>query len=377
MGTATTRTVALCCAAGIFLTALVSPQAGASEVGETWREAVDKRSWRFPGDHGSHPDFRTEWWYFTGNVTSDSGRPLGYQLTFFRTGIRDRLPADGNRWSLRDLYLAHFTITDVEGDRFLWFERSSRAGPGLAGAREGALDLWLFDWTAAQNGDVIRLSAREEGAELSLELSPRKPPVLHGRRGISRKGEEPGQASYYYSLTNLKTEGTLQLPGGEMVRVKGRSWFDHEFGSNQLAQDQKGWDWFGLHLSDGREIMVYRLRKVDGTLEPTSSGTLVEADGTGVHLELDDLSVDPTGTWISPASGGTYPSGWRIRIPSAGVDIDVVPALPNQELVTERTAGVIYWEGAVTVRGRSEGEPVTGGGYAELTGYAGSIGGLF
>jgi predicted secreted hydrolase len=278
---------------------------------------------------------------------------------------------------VRDLYLAHLAVTDVQSDRFHWTERASRAGPGLAGAREGRLDVWLRDWKASRQGGAIVLTARSGELEIDLVLTPRKPPVLHGQGGLSIKGPGAGQASWYASITDLRTEGTIQVPGEEKLRVSGRSWFDHEFGSNQLAPDQEGWDWFGLHLSDGTELMVYQLRRTDGTLEPSSSGTFVAADGSWEHLPGSEITVQAAGTWKSAQSGGTYPGAWSIRIPRKDIEIMITPLVPDQELATEATAGITYWEGAVRLEGRSVGKKITGAGYVELTGYAGGLGEIF
>ena len=351
--------------------------ARASDSRKDWRPAAERRSWAFPADHGSHPQFQTEWWYFTGNLTGSGNRELGYQLTFFRTGLSREAALPENPWSVRDLYLAHLAVTHIQGEQFHWTERASRAGPGLAGAEEGRLEVWLRDWKAVQTGEGIVLRARSGEMEIDLILTPRKPPVLHGSQGLSLKGPGVGQASYYVSITDLRTEGTIKVPGMEVMKVTGRSWFDHEFGSNQLAADQQGWDWFGLHLTDGTEVMIYLIRRTDGTLEPESSGTLISADGSWEHLSLDQIRIQTTRTWKSPRSGWKYPGGWNIEIPEAGLMIRVVPRVPDQELATKSTAGITYWEGAVSVEGSSAGKEITGAGYVELTGYAGKLGGVF
>lgn len=363
----------LALAAGLFL----APDVRGAEEEDPWRPALDRWEWSFPEDHGSHPDFETEWWYFTGNLETSSGRDFGYQVTFFRAGLAKIAPVPENPWSIRDLYLAHFALTDVEKGRFSWKERVSRAGPGLAGAKVGDLDVQLLDWKAVSSEKVVRLAARWGDMDLDLTLRPRKPPVFHGEGGLSRKGPNPGQASFYYSMTDLATEGYVRPPGEDPVPVSGRSWFDHEFGSNQLAPDQAGWDWFGLHLSDGRELMIYIMRKKDGAVEEASSGTLIHPDGTWNALRLEDFSVAVEDTWESPASGGRYPAGWLITVPGAGIRIRVLPMLDNQEMLTEETGGIIYWEGAVSLAGQSGEREVSGGGYVELTGYAGSLGGKF
>lgn len=346
--------------------------------GDEWAQAIGLRHWEFPRDHGAHPEYRTEWWYFTGVLLDASGNRYGYQLTFFRHGIRKELPAQANLMSVRDIYTAHFAITDLSSGRFVWTERASRTGPGLAGSDTAKMDVWLMNWRARMDGEQIALSAETDEQWLSLTLRATKPVVLHGEGGLSRKGAREGQASYYVSLTALETRGLIKTSrDSQTLEVQGTSWFDHEFGSNQLGLDQRGWDWFGLHLSDGRELMIYHLRRGDGSKDPASSGTLVERDGTSRHLPLDEFSVDVIGHWRSPKSGGLYPSGWRIRVPSREIEVEIAPILQDQELLTESTTGIIYWEGAVIGKGRSKGELVSCEGYGELTGYAGSVGGVF
>jgi predicted secreted hydrolase len=342
-----------------------------------WKQATGSYAWNFPRDHGSHPEYRTEWWYFTGNLSDTAGSRYGYQVTFFRQGIRYKLPAPSGPWDIRDVYLGHFAISDIARKKFQYGERISRSGPGLAGASTENLDVWLLDWSARMNASAIRLKARHDRMEVDLTLVPRKPLVFHGRNGLSRKGPGEGQASYYTSFTDLDTEGFLKTSSNARIAVTGRSWFDHEFGSNQLTAGQRGWDWFGLHLSDGREVMLYFLRRSDGSIEPASSGTLVEADGKTRHLSLTEISVKVLEHWRSPRSGGYYPSRWAIQIPSSGIDLAIAPSLADQELATKGSTGVTYWEGAISGQGISQNRSVTCQGYAELTGYAGSLGSLF
>jgi predicted secreted hydrolase len=343
-----------------------------------WKEAEEPRRWSFPKDHGAHPEYRTEWWYFTGNLADEKGNRYGYQLTFFRQGIRTE-PADrGNPWSVRDLYLAHFSISDVSQKRFTYDERVSRTGPGLAGASTEGLHVRLLDWSATQKGETISLRATNPSMEIVLELTPRKSVVLHGDQGLSRKGDREGQASYYTSYTDLATTGMLKPAGSAaLLKVAGVSWFDHEFGSNQLTPEQEGWDWFSLHLSNGQELMLYLMRRTNGTVEPSSSGTLVGPEGKSTHIPLAGMNLQVLEQWKSPGSGAVYPSRWRISIPSAGIELTVSPLLADQELRTEASTGITYWEGAVDGQGLSRGRKVTCQGYVELTGYAGSMGGLF
>ena len=357
------------------ITALVCLPAWAAD---DWQQAIGERSWSFPRDHGAHPEFRTEWWYFTGNLLDGAGNRYGYQLTFFRQGVR-LIPADPkNPWSLRDLYLAHFTVTDVSNDKFLFAEQVTRSGPGISGAAAYGMNVWNLGWSAKMKGDAIHLRAAHEGTELSLELKPRKPLILQGDRGLSRKGSGYGQASYYYSFTDLATRGTIRTADSQMpVTVKGVSWFDQEFGSNVLSRDQVGWDWFSIHLSDGRDLMLFFLRKKDRTVEEESSGTLVEPDGKSRYLKLDEIQLEALGTWKSPRSGGAYPDRWRIRISAAGIDLQIAPLVADQELNTSGSTRVTYWEGAVSGKGTSAARQITCEGYVEMTGYAGSLGGVF
>jgi len=364
-----------------FFTFLFSlPSAYASE----WKQAVSDRVWSFPNDHGNHPEYRTEWWYFTGNIRDEAGNRYGYQLTFFRQGIEHpsnkniKLQKKDNPWSIRDVYLGHFALTDIEKKHFWYVDRTSRSGPKLAGADTEKMDVHILNWSARMDNRTIKINAKHQGMEINLALVPRKPVVFNGENGLSRKGPEKGQSSYYYSFTDLESKGTIKTPLNKHAsNVKGISWFDHEFGSNQLSSKQLGWDWFSIHLSDGKDIMVYFIRKKDNSIEAASSGTLIEKNGFSRHLRLSDIVLDVLERWKSPKTNGVYPAKWRMRIPSAGIDINIIPSVANQELITESSTGVTYWEGAVEGKGLSGGKPVTIEGYVELTGYAGSLAGLF
>jgi predicted secreted hydrolase len=343
-----------------------------------WREATTPRQWSFPRDHGSHPEYRTEWWYFTGNLNDNGGTQYGYQLTFFRYGLALQPKQPSNVWSIRDIYLAHFAITDVSRSTFHYAERVSRTGPGLAGANRTRMDVRVLSWSAVMEGNRINLRAAHGGMELALHLTPAKPIVFHGNRGLSKKGPGPGQASHYYSFTDLKAEGSLKTPDMTApVAVRGTSWFDQEFGSNQMAKEYAGWDWFALHLSDGRDLMVYYLRRKDGTVERESSGTLVESDGASRHLGLAEIETTVLSYWKSSKSTGRYPAAWRIRVAGAAIDVTVNPLIAGQELITTASTAITYWEGAVAGKGASQGKEVAVEGYAELTGYAGALGGIF
>ena len=314
-----------------------------------YARAIEPREFRFPEDHGPHPEFRTEWWYYTGNLSTREGRRFGFQLTFFRSALAPGMPERSSEWATRQAYLAHFTITDVEGERFHSFERWSRGALGLAGSQGDPFRVWLKDWSTEGN----RLRASEKGVVLDLTLQPGKPPVLQGDRGLSQKSAEPGNASYYYSLTRMPASGTIRL-ADETFEVSGLAWMDREWSTSSLGSDQVGWDWFALQLDDGRDIMLYQLRRSDGTADATSNGTLVGQRGESRRLGLADFDLQVLGRWKS------YPSGWRLRIPSENIDLTIEPLLADQELdVLFR-----YWEGAVRIEGTS-----TGRGYVELTGY--------
>jgi predicted secreted hydrolase len=351
--------------------------AAAGAIAGEWAAADGARAWSFPRDHGAHPEYRTEWWYFTGILAAADGRRFGYQLTFFRQGIVPVAADPGDPWSVRDVYLAHFTLTDVREGSFRFGERVSRAGPGLAGADTGVLRCWVLDWSATADAGAFRLEAREGATGIRLSLRPRRPPVLHGAGGLSRKGPAAGQASWYASVADLETSGIVRAADGSEVTVGGASWFDHEFGSGQLADDLAGWDWFGLRISDGSALMIYRLRRRDGTAAPASSGTFVGADGRTLHLGRDEVAIEPLARWQSPHSGAGYPARWRLLLPAAKLVLEFSPLVPDQELRTGRSTGVTYWEGAVSGSGTAAGSAVALEGYVELTGYAGEMGGLF
>ncbi|HXU46332.1 MAG TPA: carotenoid 1,2-hydratase, partial [Thermoanaerobaculia bacterium] len=252
---------------------------GGSSAG--FARALAPRAFRFPEDHGPHPEFRTEWWYATGNLATPAGRRFGFQLTFFRNALAPETPDRPSRWAARDVYMAHFALTDAEGGRFLAFERFRRGALGLAGARALPFRVALDDWSIASLAPgstwPARLRAQEGGAAIDIQLDQGKPPVLEGDRGLSQKSAAPGQASYYYSLPRMPARGDIRL-GGESFAVSGLAWLDREWSTSALAADQVGWDWLALQLDDGRELMLYRLRRRDGSADPASRATLILAD---------------------------------------------------------------------------------------------------
>jgi predicted secreted hydrolase len=313
----------------------------------------------FPEDHGPHPDFRTEWWYYTGNLTTATGRHVGFQLTFFRVALAPAEEPRASAWATRQLYIAHFAVTDTASSRFHAASRTSRGALGLAGAQPEPFRVWIESWSAEGEGGATRLRAQEGDVAIDLTVSPAKPVVLQGDGGLSRKGPEPGNASLYYSFTRMLTRGTVRL-GGEALEVSGAAWMDREWSTSALGAGVEGWDWFAVQLDDGRELMVYLLRRRDGTVDPFSAGTLVAADGIVRRLEAADVRVERLAHWASPHSGVRYPARWRLSVPSAELQLELEPRLPDQEL----RVGTRYWEGAVGVAGSSGGR-----GYVELVGY--------
>lgn len=357
------------------LLVLSVPHALAADAGPEWKRARPGRAFSFPRDHGAHEDHRLEWWYYTGNLETEDGRRLGYQLTFFRTGVVHS-PTNPSRWAVRDVYVAHFAVSDLAGGSFRSFERIHRRGIERAGIRldpeDGGVRVWNDDWSARITGRRHELRAATREASIELTLESMKPPVLQGEAGYSRKGGSEGNASCYYSLTRLRTTGRVRI-GAETLRVRGESWMDHEFGTSFLEEEQVGWDWFSIQLEDGRDLMLFQLRREDGSVDPRSSGTIVSPEGVASPIRPGRFRLEPGRTWISPASGGRYPVRWSIHLPDASWRLDVTAALDDQELRTPRSTGLSYWEGAIRVRGTDEeGRQVQGRGYLEMTGYAGT-----
>jgi predicted secreted hydrolase len=363
---------------GVLFALLVVPAAFLAQELNGWKQAAPGYQLALPRDHASHPDYKIEWWYYTGNLDAADGRRFGYQLTFFRIGV-DPKPQNPSKWAVRDLFMTHLAVTDVDGKTYRFTDRVNRAGVGWAGAATDSYRVWNEDWEARLDPSTNRhvLSAEEGGLGVDLALESTKPAVEQGVRGFSQKGAEPGNASHYYSLTRMKTTGAVVV-GGVRVPVEGLSWMDHEFGTSFLEPEQAGWDWFSIQLDDGTDLMLFQLRRDDGSRDPHSSGTLVDPAGATVAIARDQFDLAPGAVWRSPASGAEYPTSWRVTVPSRGIDLSVRAALDDQELRTERSTGVAYWEGAVFVEGTNAGRPVKGRGYLEMTGYAGSsMGSLF
>ncbi len=331
----------------------------------------------FPADHGSHDDFATEWWYYTGNLTGADGGEYGYQLTFFRSALAPGEPQRSSDLAATQLYMAHFAVTSGPANEHRAFDRFSRGAGGLAGAQGDPLySVWLEDWRAEQTGpQSYRLSAQTDGPNglvaLELSLTESRAPLLHGDQGLSQKGPEPGNASYYYSLVQMESQGSITLDGVTM-EVEGLSWMDHEFGTSALSGDATGWDWFAATLDNGVVLMFAQVRSASGQPQDIFEGTLSYPDGRRVVIRPEDFTLTPTGQWTSPTTGIEYPSGWQANFPEYAIDLTIEPLIPDQEMTLTFT----YYEGATIIRGTMEGTAIGGRGYVELTGY-GSMQGSF
>jgi predicted secreted hydrolase len=346
---------------------------GSDEAPAGFAQALAPWSFAFPRDHGPHPQFRQEWWYVSGNLDAASGERLGFELTFFRFALQPEPgPAPGpaaSAWRARQIYLAHFAITDVTAGRFRFAQKLSREALGLAGAQTLPLRVWIDDWsleaaTAGPTAQEWSLRAAQPGYVLELTLQAAAPPVLNGDAGLSRKSGEPSAATYYYSMPRLAVRGRL-IREGHPLRLQGLAWLDREWGSGGLGAQQVGWDWFALQLNDGSALMFYALRDRDDTRDQHSAGTWVEAAGGSRPLSNEEVRIDVTDHW-SNAQGTRYPALWRIRVPALALEVSVRPVLADQELRTTPD----YWEGAVDVSGTRAGRNIAGRGYVELVGYA-------
>lgn len=319
----------------------------------------------FPRDHGAHSGYRTEWWYYTGHLRTQSGKRYGFEVTFFRVAVEPPGTPRISRWDLHHVMPAHFAITDVEGKTFRWYEKLNRASPFTADAAEGRLDVFNEAWRVTTNADGSwRLMAKEGKDAIDLVLRARKPPAVHGANGISIKAIGQGYASHYYSMTRLEAADTIN---GE--RATGQAWMDHEFGSSRLRENQEGWDWFSIQLDNDTEVMLYVIRRKDGTSDLTSSGSIIGVDGQVIPVQRNQMRITPLAHWRSKKSGATYPMGWRVELLPFGVRLTLQPLLREQELVTRGSTNVTYWEGAVDVTGSFGGVAVRGAGYVEMTGY--------
>jgi predicted secreted hydrolase len=323
-----------------------------------WQTALPGYRYEFPRDHFSHPQFQTEWWYYTGNVADAEGRRFGFELTFFRQGMEPGKKKQGT-WDVDHVWLAHLALTDISGKRFFHTERLNRSGPGLAGAEPGRI--WNGNWQVRWQGDTLRMEAVAEQFQFEFTLRSRKPPVIHGENGVSQKAAGAGKASHYISLPRLETEGTITI-GERRLAVQGLAWMDHEFFTHQLTSEQTGWDWMSLQFDDGSELMLYQLRRKDGSRDPYSGGTVIDAQGRARHLKAAEIRMTPVRWWESAATKARYPVAWQVS--AAGLELRVETMLDGQELVSRNRFSPSYWEGAVRTTGSRSGY-----GYLEMTGY--------
>lgn len=331
--------------------------------------ATSVREFEFPLDHGSHPDYRNEWWYFSGNLLGENGRHFGFELTFFRVALAAAAADRESRWSANQVWLAHFSLTDTDGRRFLADERMSRGAMGLAGANASPFRVWVKDWSAAGNldepGGSLWLVAGTPEAGIELEVQGFDRLVAQGDRGLDQKGPEPGNASFYYSAPRLMVQGTVRVGSSSLAIESGFVWMDREWSTSSLSADVAGWDWFALQLSDGSDLMFYRIRRKDGSTTEFSGGTLTDAAGITQRLGANDVELGVSEWWRSPASGTSYPIAWNMRIPSLDLTLRIAPRRADQEV----NLSVRYWEGAVEVTGLKGERELGGAGYLELAGY--------
>jgi predicted secreted hydrolase len=352
--------------------------------GQDYKIAQPGYTFAFPRDYFNHEDYQTEWWYYTGNVKSADDHRFGFELTFFRQGVSRAESSDP--WFVHDLWMAHMALSDITGQRFYSEERLNRAGPGVAGvdARTGLV--WNGNWqtqiadrdeaapgSAVQQNSPgnVNLSGIADKFALALNLKPVKQPVIQGQNGVSQKAEGAGHASHYFSVTRLLTTGSIDLDG-KTYQVEGTSWIDHEFFTGSMAANEAGWDWLSIQLQDGTELMLYRLRHKDGSIDPYSSGSYVDASGKSQFLSAADFAMTPAAdaadSWTSPATKATYPLRWHVAIPRLKLDLDVTTPLKSQEL--KGKFGTSYWEGAIDVAGSHDQSSLRGVGYLEMVGYA-------
>jgi predicted secreted hydrolase len=341
-------------------------------LGADWKTAESGWQYEFPRDHHAHRDFKTEWWYFTGNVFDAEGHRFGYELTFFRQGITPQAHRDPNssRFIVDDLKFAHLALTDVSKSAFHFEQKTSRGAFGEAGFDDGKRLAWIDNWTLAANGDdAFDLVAASEARTIHLHLRAAKPPIAHGENGISIKAAGSGHASHYYSIPRLQTTGEF-FADGKSHPFRGESWFDHEWASGQLGPGQVGWDWICVQWEDGTELMLYQMRLESGGADASSSGTWIAANGEATHLRSSDFRMSPIAFWKSKPTGARYPIGWRVTLPAQQAEFVIRAAMENQELALGPTT---YWEGAIDANGTREGKAIKGRGYLELTGYAGPL----
>ncbi len=350
---------------------------------EGYARAIEPYDWQFPRDFGSHDAFQTEWWYYTGNLSDETGRRFGYQFTIFRRAISPSAENTDSEWRTNQIFMVHFTVSDIETGQFFHEERYGRGSADLAGAlpndanQDANYRIWVEDWqihAPDETHTTTQITAQADQFAVNLTLEQVKAPAFHGDNGLSQKSSEIGNASYYYSLSRLVTNGTITI-NGDTFTVSGNTWKDHEFSTSALGTGAKGWDWFGLIFDNDYELMVGKIRMADGGKEPAFGGLLIYPDGTTRYLASGEFSITPTNTWRSPHTNAEYPSGWEIILngdifeDGQARTLTVTPLAQDQEL---HSGDIAYWEGAVRVEGG-----FTGYGYAELTGYLGTMDGRF
>ncbi len=354
-------------AACITLTSLIAAQ--------EWRVARPGYHYEFPRDHFSHPAYQSEWWYYTGNLHAPDGHRFGFELTFFRQAIPLSKQETGNAqtiWLPDQIYLAHLALSDIDGGEFYHTERLNRAGPGLAGTDAADAQYWNGNWHVHWVNPATgkqELQAVCDRFSLRLSLKPEKPVVIHGRNGVSQKGPLEGEASHYVSFTRLAAAGELKWRNTKFA-INGLAWMDHEFFTEPRGNTLAGWDWFAIQLDSNEEVMLYRLRKTSGEIDPCSSGTYVDSHGNAHFLEASQFSLTSGDLWQSPESGARYPLSWNISVPALELQLSERAALKNQELFRKNEISPSYWEGAVTYVGSEHSRAVHGVGYLEMTGYA-------
>ncbi|HEY0846014.1 MAG TPA: carotenoid 1,2-hydratase [Noviherbaspirillum sp.] len=316
----------------------------------------------FPRDFGAHPDFRTEWWYVTGWLETPDRKPLGFQITFFRSAT-DHDTANPSRFAPKQLIIAHAALSDPADGKLLHDQKIAREGFGRAYARQDNTDVKLDDWRFVRDANgTYQAVVSSRGFALNFTLAPSQPPMLQGENGFSRKGPKPEQASYYYSEPQLKVTGTVSRDG-KPVPVTGTAWLDHEWSTSVLDPNAAGWDWIGINLDDGSALMAFQIRSKSGA-PLWSHAALRHADGTIRQFGPEQVRFHPVRTWRSPRTGATYPVATRIQ--TGPLSWELVPLQDDQELDSRQSTGAVYWEGAVTVR--RDGKSV-GRGYLEMTGY--------
>jgi predicted secreted hydrolase len=351
----------------LWVVSLLVLSLGRSWAQDTYTIAKPNYHWQFPTDHGSHPKYKTEWWYYVGHLKDTQGKRYGFELAFFRVGL-DRKAANPSAFTPEDLYFSHFAISDIGAKKFWYAEKMNRTGPGLAGASQGRMNLWNENWQIWRDGPGHHLKADGDLYGLDLIVQSPIPAVLEGAKGYSPKGSGKENASLYYSFPSFMADGNLRV-GNELKPVHGKAWMDHEFFSGDMDPNEVGWSWFGLQLSDNTELMIYLMRQKDGTFHPASAGTFITASGKSIHLNQAAFQTKVLETWKSPHTGAVYPIHWQITIPSQRLNLDVVASFNDQELDTAKSTQVVYWEGSVDINGVKAGKDIKGEGYMELTGY--------